>query len=156
MLPLTNLGASEYGMRMPQSPELRAYLRNEWGSDAGWFYASARRSARSPWERLRGWMRLRARRRRARTRAPSVGVAPLSTDAQAIGGPEACTHLVSEELGAAGNARFLSCTLCGAVLVLQGGAQWRIGAAPAAPASPVTAPVQTDSSNLVAGASPLD
>ncbi len=85
-----------------------------------------------------------------------MGVAPLSTDAKPVEGSEACAHLVSEDLGAAGNARFLTCTACGAVLVLQGGAQWRIGAAPPTEASPLAAPVATDSSPPVADARPLN
>ncbi len=127
MMPNAMLELSSNAMRTKHSsPELRAYLRDEWGSDTGWLDRLAPRT--SLLTRARAWFR-----RPARTRTPS----PLAADSVLASGivavsepvhfPDDCPHLAVEDLGFGGTAEFLRCSLCGGVLVVHAGRQWAFG-----------------------------
>ncbi len=112
--------------------ELRAYARDEWGSDATWLY---HRVPRTPLlAKVRAWLR-----RPTRTRPSSPAAADPRASADLTAVPRSvevdddCVHPSVEDLGFGGTAEFLRCTFCGEVLVVDDGRRWTFG-----PAAPVT------------------
>ncbi len=107
------------------SLELRAYVRDEYGSNEAWLLAHAG-SRRIPWRtRLRRWWSLRTRRSRAAVRASVAAMTEAGPDAGPRPVPSACLHFVVEELGSDGPTRFIRCSGCGAVLVMNTRSVWR-------------------------------
>lgn len=130
-MPNALLELTSNALRMGRSsPELRAYSRDEWGSDAAWLY---RRVPRTPLlAKLRAWLR-----RPTRTRPPSPAAADPRSSAgftavpRAVEADDDCLHPTVEDLGFGGTAEFLRCTLCGDVLVVDEGRRWAfVSAAP--------------------------
>lgn len=113
------------------SRELRAYARQEWNADVAWFRSLLPRMTLG--SRIRRWVLLRRPSAAVRTAAPEPQSAP------AAGAPpvppavvQDCPHPSVEEIGSAGYAEFLRCSLCGHVLVVEGGRQWSIEPGPPA------------------------
>lgn len=110
------------------SPELAAYVRDEWHMDADWIRAQAPQSRIGLGVRLRRW--LRARRRRVPETPPRLPPVPIrippATAVSWTRTQETCPHSTAESLGMSGPVEFLQCTECGAVLVDQNGHQWHV------------------------------
>lgn len=110
------------------TPQLRAYVRDEYGSDLPWIH-SMLRSRVVPWRiRLRRWFRGRgvqpAKATEARAPEPHPSRVPVRIEK-----PEPCPHLLMEDLGLDGAAEFLRCAACGVVIVVRGDDRWQIGPA---------------------------
>ncbi len=112
------------------APELRNYLRAEWGAESpsalAWTQLPTLRA------RLGDWFQ---RRKAARSPPHPVAAKPATSARPASMVPDAsrvCPHLVTEDLGF-GGAEFLRCAVCGDILVEQRGRRWRIRPEAAAP-----------------------
>lgn len=107
------------------SSELRAYLRDEYHSNVTWLHARVRPRSASLGIRFRRWIAARPWRREASS--PVRTPAPSAASPRWLSAAESCPHLLSEDLGSGAGAKFLQCAACGAVLVVSGDRQWRIG-----------------------------
>lgn len=102
--------------------ELRAYARQEWGTDDLWIHSQVRtqRPVRTLRERLRRMFGAREVSRRVA--GPAVSAAPDVEPLLWDTGRD-CPHDAYEALGSGGSAELLRCILCGAVLIAHG--DWR-------------------------------
>lgn len=103
------------------SPELRAFLRDEFRGDGTWILAQLRRN-RKPF-RARLAARLfpsRERRPQPVETVPSPRSRVTAVPSAAPADEDACAHLVAEELGEGGASQYLRCVLCGGVIVAFG------------------------------------
>lgn len=109
------------------SSELRAYMRDEYRSNEAWLLAHAR-LRQTPWRtRLRRWWHARTEPRRTPGPAGiSLSAAGAAASIPPRPVPDGCSHLVVEELGTAGPTDFVRCSSCGAVLVVNARAVWRL------------------------------
>ena len=122
------------------SLQLRAYAREEYGSEAGWIHALVRSRSVPLRTRLRRWIRTRSQRQKRRAPAATPLATVSASPSESRLAASACPHVVADDLGAAGGAQFLQCTACGEVLVVQAGRTWRVAGLPGA-ASPPAASV---------------
>lgn len=130
MMPALPIAAAHSQTRYDRfSSELRAYLRDEWGSEGAWPIRPEQRRAVSPWVRLRRWFRARPRRQGSPSPVRVDKDWPTAVEPARLASADGCLHLVSEDLGVGGSASFLRCTMCGEVLVVQGGREWWLQAA---------------------------
>lgn len=136
MMPLPPTGPPWSVARYERSsPELRAYIRDEWKSNPEWLSPPTSRRQDSVWSRLRRWL-VPAAKNKERTETPTT-VEPSSPirASPAVADATPCLHLMREDLGFGGEAEFLRCTFCGDVLIVLGGRTW--GVASVAGPSPI-------------------
>jgi hypothetical protein len=125
--------------------ELRAYARDEFRSDPGWLQARAL-SRRVSWtSRLRRWWTTLAERRTAPTGEPVAEPIVARAEPANVADEPPCPHAVVEELGLDVTTRFLRCTACGSVLVIDTRSRWWLPAGSQANEGSDTSRISSDS-----------
>lgn len=131
MMPIPPIGSTWRNSRTDRSSfELRAYLRDEWRSNLDWLAAQTPRRNSSFWSRMRRWFLARARRREDPSRGRAHERSPSPPPPDWLADVNVCSHSQTEDLGYGGGAEFLQCIVCGVVLVVHGGREWRISPSP--------------------------